>query len=657
MIRKIRFILKLAFISVFLFSCDKISNSSKNEHSYGTDNNGLSRPVKDSEGSSFFKDIVWESTENYSVAEPSATNSVRFAQVPNRPGYFIGRDCDPSGSIIILCTYDEEKNAFKRVKNLITPNTQIADNYSVTNVYDPTIMVYQGEVWVACECTVVGMGDNVDPLTLQSKSQYVGEEPHVSIILGVLDTENWRFDPSRISIPVSGYIIGDNVILRSASVPKLLVYNNIPYLYWTICDVDKNYDYSRIYSRGIRLVKETGGRERMWADVYQQTVVKTIACDDSRSTVVFDTDFMADNYTCDLFDVKVANGKIIASAAMGYGKDVKDPGSKVDNCYFPVFSETTEPLAYNTFKNSITNDQLRKNPCEYPTFFKNLNDNSTSMMIQFPNENGSPFPHGVRVFKHINSDLILNYDTTVNPVAYYSSTSHLIGRENTLEAGSRLISPNQRYNFVLQPDGNIEICKLNDRGESIDILWKSNTQNNQNNKLYFQYDSNLVLYSPNMVPLWESNTNTFGGVIAQMQDDGNFVMYNKFSQPVWQTDTVDPLPVIASSPYTIGRGNYLLPGEVITSPNGIYWLVYQGDGNLVLYKYNTPIWNTETNGYSCNKLVMQLDGNLVLYDAYYGVLWATYTQSTGASRLQLNDDGNLVLYREDNSYVWATGTN
>ena len=44
-------------------------------------------------------------------------------------------------------------------------------------------------------------------------------------------------------------------------------------------------------------------------------------------------------------------------------------------------------------------------------------------------------------------------------------------------------------------------------------------------------------------------------------------------------------------------------------------LVMQGDGNLVLYRGNSAKWASDTHGKKGEKLVMQDDGNLVLYDA------------------------------------------
>ncbi len=60
----------------------------------------------------------------------------------------------------------------------------------------------------------------------------------------------------------------------------------------------------------------------------------------------------------------------------------------------------------------------------------------------------------------------------------------------------------------------------------------------------------------------------------------------------------------------------LKTGEFLYSEDGLYKLVLQSDGNLVLYKNYTPVWDTKTNSSKPNKLVLQSDGNLVLYKNY-----------------------------------------
>jgi hypothetical protein len=57
---------------------------------------------------------------------------------------------------------------------------------------------------------------------------------------------------------------------------------------------------------------------------------------------------------------------------------------------------------------------------------------------------------------------------------------------------------------------------------------------------------------------------------------------------------------------------------------------------------------------------MQGDGNFVVYDGWvdygiYNAYWHANVISPGA-RLVLQDDGNLVIYRPDNSVPWHTNT-
>jgi hypothetical protein len=69
----------------------------------------------------------------------------------------------------------------------------------------------------------------------------------------------------------------------------------------------------------------------------------------------------------------------------------------------------------------------------------------------------------------------------------------------------------------------------------------------------------------------------------------------------------------------------LFQGQYITSADGRFTLILQGDGNLVLYKPGgRPIWATGTSG-PVTEAVMQQDGNFVLYTPQ-GAIWASNTQ-------------------------------
>jgi hypothetical protein len=102
----------------------------------------------------------------------------------------------------------------------------------------------------------------------------------------------------------------------------------------------------------------------------------------------------------------------------------------------------------------------------------------------------------------------------------------------------------------------------------------------------------------------------------------------------------------------LGAGDWL--------QNGSYRLVMQTDGNLVLYGPTGPLWATHTNSPAAANavLVNQGDGNLVVYTAdRRSALWASRTNGKGAGRLVMQSDGNVVLYNNTGQATWTTYTN
>ena len=70
---------------------------------------------------------------------------------------------------------------------------------------------------------------------------------------------------------------------------------------------------------------------------------------------------------------------------------------------------------------------------------------------------------------------------------------------------------------------------------------------------------------------------------------------------------------VGSPPDVLMAGARLLPGQRLTSPNGLYTFRVQTDGNLVVYFNVSPIWASQTYGNpAIRDLTMRPDGNLVL---------------------------------------------
>jgi hypothetical protein len=89
-----------------------------------------------------------------------------------------------------------------------------------------------------------------------------------------------------------------------------------------------------------------------------------------------------------------------------------------------------------------------------------------------------------------------------------------------------------------------------------------------------------------------------------------------------------------------------------------YALIFTLDGNLELQSpTRMRLWESGTRGSGGRILSMQIDGNLVIYDASgKSALWATGTTGHPGAFLAVQEDGNVVIYTNSYIPIWATGT-
>jgi parallel beta-helix repeat protein len=116
-----------------------------------------------------------------------------------------------------------------------------------------------------------------------------------------------------------------------------------------------------------------------------------------------------------------------------------------------------------------------------------------------------------------------------------------------------------------------------------------------------------------------------------------------------------PRPSTACGVLTANQGLYLRQG--LTSCAGGFILSMQGDGNLVLRKGATAPWSSATRGRPSAELLMQTDGNVVIYSTTGTPLWSTRTSRHPGARLVVRNDGNLVVYgpRPASAPLWLSG--
>jgi hypothetical protein len=111
----------------------------------------------------------------------------------------------------------------------------------------------------------------------------------------------------------------------------------------------------------------------------------------------------------------------------------------------------------------------------------------------------------------------------------------------------------------------------------------------------------------------------------------------------------------------IANGEYLFQGQMVWSPSCTYRVVMQGDGNLVVYNNvsGAAMWNAGTVGHPGAFAVLQGDGNFVIYPRDSGTaLWGV--GNFGGQKLIMQNDSNLVLYNyilnPFGTAVWSSGT-
>jgi hypothetical protein len=105
----------------------------------------------------------------------------------------------------------------------------------------------------------------------------------------------------------------------------------------------------------------------------------------------------------------------------------------------------------------------------------------------------------------------------------------------------------------------------------------------------------------------------------------------------------------------LNPGEMLRPDRELWSPDHRYRLIYQSDGNLVIYSADwRPVWSSGTSGTSPGFAYMQTDGNFVVYDAETKARWHTYTFGNPGAYLSMQNNASAVVYRADGVRLWST---
>jgi len=105
-------------------------------------------------------------------------------------------------------------------------------------------------------------------------------------------------------------------------------------------------------------------------------------------------------------------------------------------------------------------------------------------------------------------------------------------------------------------------------------------------------------------------------------------------------------------------GDVLLRGQSLRSPDGAHRMAFLPGGNLVLYRGTQEVWSSGTTGHPGNRLVMQHDGDLVMYLALqFGTVpvWRSGTAGFDGAQLRLPEEGGATIRQHDAQLLWSAG--
>jgi surface antigen len=198
----------------------------------------------------------------------------------------------------------------------------------------------------------------------------------------------------------------------------------------------------------------------------------------------------------------------------------------------------------------------------------------------------------------------------------------------TMTAGERITSPNGQYSLNMQSDGNL-VEYVAGRA-----LWATGTEGNVGDHVAMQTDGNLVVYSLKNTALWSSGTGGHSGAFDLTLLDTAGLVINGRGGPLWSRQPQTGVLLM---------GQTLLPGERLVSPNGLYSLQMQAGGSLAEYTAGRGLWASGTEGLG-DRVVMQADGNLVIYSPTNQAVWSSRTGGrSGEFSLTLDDYGDVIL--------------
>ncbi|WIE65172.1 peptidoglycan DD-metalloendopeptidase family protein [Curtobacterium sp. MCLR17_036] len=214
----------------------------------------------------------------------------------------------------------------------------------------------------------------------------------------------------------------------------------------------------------------------------------------------------------------------------------------------------------------------------------------------------------------------------------------------TIAPGDQVTSPNGQFRLIMQGDGN-----LVEYGIGNQVLWASNTSGAPGAVAVVGKNRALdITRNGKRLARWAS-AGTGQSTALKVRADGTMALLAGKKVVVNWTNFQD----------RVLSGNRILGGTVLRSDtSATRTLNMRTDGNLVQKQGGRVVWQTRTGGHPGAWVELQKKGNMVVWtrDASRKkvALWSSRTSTAGSGTLLVQVDGNVVLYGAKDTRVWSS---
>lgn len=207
-------------------------------------------------------------------------------------------------------------------------------------------------------------------------------------------------------------------------------------------------------------------------------------------------------------------------------------------------------------------------------------------------------------------------------------TSDKLSCGEFLEKGRAIFSNNSRFKFELQLNGNIAITDLV-LGR---FIYQTKTTSNEDGKLIFQDDGNLVYYNSKNDVIWSSNTYGKGLKQVVLSDDGvlNFLDEKGIQQPQYQ---------IPANHFAEGEAVHVGKSIVSTDGSRYHLIIDDNDSLSILDSHKNELIYTSYGIIKYDVCIVHRDNKLQFYDKGAQRSYRKITlDSNGICKIYFDDD-------------------